>query len=264
MEGILLAKTPYKERDLIAKILLRTGKKISVVFHGGRGGGKKLKGSVLELGFMLSFELNRSNKNHDLHVAKDWSVMWHHQKIRLHHKAFYLLCFYLETIQRLSVDDQLHDEHREFDREQEGLFRVLSNALFYLDQHSDPEKFVVHSHFMNFIGKLLMELGLFPHRERCGHSDVELVTISEMILSPQLGAFASAQFADPELYRINPEAGKMGRRLWEELGPVYHSKYKDMIFDQKIPRESLMLLFDYLCYQLNWYQAEFKTLPMIL
>jgi len=167
-------------------------------------------------------------------------------------------------IQRLAVDDQLHDEHRDFDREQEGLFRVLSNALFYLDLNAEAAKFFVHSHFMNFVGKLLMELGLFPHRERCGHSDVDLVNISEMILSPQLGSFAAAQFADPELARINPDLGKMGRRLWEELGPVYHAKYKDMSFDQKIPRESLMLLFDYLCYQLNWYQSEFKTLPMIL
>ena len=43
IEGIVTSKIPYDERHIIANVILRNGKKVSVVFYGGRGGGPKQK-----------------------------------------------------------------------------------------------------------------------------------------------------------------------------------------------------------------------------
>ena len=48
IEGLILSKVPYDERHVIANLLLRSGRKVSVVFYGGRGGGKKQKSSILD------------------------------------------------------------------------------------------------------------------------------------------------------------------------------------------------------------------------
>ncbi len=72
IEGILLSKLAHGERNLLVKLLLRSGKIISVMFYGGRGGGEKKKSSVLEIGTMLKVELARSKSNSELYSAKEW------------------------------------------------------------------------------------------------------------------------------------------------------------------------------------------------
>lgn len=67
IEGILLSKLPYKDRHLICHMLLRSGKKVGVIFYGGAGGGKKMKSTNLELGHMIKVELKHSNKNKELY-----------------------------------------------------------------------------------------------------------------------------------------------------------------------------------------------------
>ncbi len=43
IEGILIKKIPYKERDIIGTLLLRSGMQVSAIFYGGAGGGKNKK-----------------------------------------------------------------------------------------------------------------------------------------------------------------------------------------------------------------------------
>ena len=81
IEGILIRKIPYQDRHIIGTLLLRSGRKVSVLFYGGQGGGKKLKSSTLELGHMLRVELGRSKSTSDLYRAKEWSPIWIHEKI---------------------------------------------------------------------------------------------------------------------------------------------------------------------------------------
>ena len=113
IEGIVLSKIPYDERHIIAHLLLRSGRKVSVVFYGGRGGGKKQKSSIIELGFMLSVELNTNRTHSEIYHAKEWSLVWHHDLIRLDHTAFFMFCFYLAVINKISLNENLHyfDEH---------------------------------------------------------------------------------------------------------------------------------------------------------
>jgi len=133
IEGLVLSKIPYDDRHIIANILLRTGRKISVVFYGGRGGGTKQKSSVIELGFMLAVELRPSKTHSDVYHAKEWNLIWHHDQIRLTHNAFYVMCFYLEIINRIAAIENLHDVHEE-NTEMVGLFATLSNALVVIEK----------------------------------------------------------------------------------------------------------------------------------
>ena len=78
LQGLILNKYPLQERHLIGSVLLRQGKKISLKFLGGRGGGKSQKGSILEPGAMIEFGLIGANKNQqrDLWLCKDWKSVW--------------------------------------------------------------------------------------------------------------------------------------------------------------------------------------------
>src|SRR5690554_2497522 len=102
LEGLIIHKTLYKERDLICKLLLRDGHVCSLYFYGGRGGGKKNKGSLLELGYMVSVvvDIRHRGLNQQLQVAKEWSLIWQHQEIRKDYKAFYFLSFICEVLQK--------------------------------------------------------------------------------------------------------------------------------------------------------------------
>jgi len=134
IEGIILSKAPFQDRHLICRVLLRSGKIVPVVFYGGSGGGKKNKGSTLEFGYMMKIELAHSKKSSDIYNAKEWLPIWSHQNIRLDHRAFSLLCFYLECAAKFSQEANLHESSEEFDHQSIGLFRAISSSIFYLDE----------------------------------------------------------------------------------------------------------------------------------
>lgn len=189
IEGLILSKIPYDERHIIAHLLLRSGRKISVVFYGGRGGGKKQKSSVLELGFMVSVELAQAKTNSDIYHAKEWNLIWHHDLIRSNHTAFYLACFYLEIINKISPTENLHEVHDE-NTEMVGLFASLSNALVHLERSLKENSFYSHSHSVIFLTKTLLHLGVFPEREQCTLCGVELQGFNDMYLLAEEGGFA--------------------------------------------------------------------------
>ncbi|MBC7539412.1 MAG: recombination protein O N-terminal domain-containing protein, partial [Bacteriovorax sp.] len=149
IEGIVLSKIPYDERHIIAHLLLRSGRKVSVVFYGGRGGGVKQKSSVIELGFMLSVELRTSKSTGEIYHAKEWNLVWHHDLVRLDHSAFYVMCFFLEIINKVSPSENLHEVHEE-NVEMVGLFTTLSNALVHLEKCLQVKSFYTHSHSVIF------------------------------------------------------------------------------------------------------------------
>src|SRR5690606_37672537 len=103
VEGIVLTKHPQGERNLVVKLLLRSGKVVSVMFYGGRGGGEKKKSSVLELGTMLKVELARSRSNSDMQSAKEWEAIWMADKVRTDHIAFYALCFIVQVAAKVAI-----------------------------------------------------------------------------------------------------------------------------------------------------------------
>lgn len=161
-EGILISKIPYKERDLIGKILTRRGTIQTFYFYGGRGGGKKMKPSLLELGRMLKIEAKVKNKNaEEMLTASEVSVLWEGRKIRENYEAFVFMCFVLELVSKISVQD----DHEEGESHFEGIFKATSNALFYLNDALEKKNFSKNIHYALFLSKIIQELGIASEEE---------------------------------------------------------------------------------------------------
>lgn len=256
LEGLILSKVPYDDRHLICHLLLRNGKKISVMFYGGRGGGTKQKSSILELGYLVQLELRPTRSTKDMFQAKEWSLAWHHDLVRKDFRAFSLMCFYLELTQKLSPEDNLHDPHWESHTEMVGFFRVLSNALFYLEKSLKvPGTFFPLSQAAIFLSKVLLEQGLFPEREHCCLCGDELIKFNDMHLYPDEGGFA----CPPCMNQRFKHGLQSGRELWEIMGHAANSKYQEIepisLEFKSIPA----MLFNYLCYQYHFKTEDFKT-----
>lgn len=261
IEGILLSKVPYGDRHIIGKLLLRSGKKISVLFYGGQGGGSKKKSSILELGHMLQIELGHSRSTEHMYRAKETTLLWAHEKIRLNHKAFYLTCFYLEMLSKLALEDDLHDEHGEFDQSSAGHFRVLSNALFYLDQQLKKSCFSELDQVFIFLTKLSIETGVFPDVKHCALSGEELSKIENVILLSEQGGFADLtciNLEDQQHYFLQ------GKDLSRWMRYISTSKYGE-IEELGIPSTShVRALLSFLCFQYQFQESDFKSLALFL
>lgn len=258
IEGLVLSKIPYDERHLIATILLRSGKKITVIFYGGRGGGKKQKSSIIELGFMLSIELAPAKATSEIYHAKEWNMIWNHDLIRLNHNAFYLLCFFLEIISKVSQSENLQEVHEE-NLEMVGLFNSLSNALVHLEKSLAQKEFYLHSHATIFLTKTLLHLGVYPEREECTLCGENLGQFVDMYLIAEEGGFAC-----PTCMNKRVSFGvQSGRELWEIIGHIAHKKYFELN-GLKLEYKSLpKMLFHYFCFQFHFDEKDFRTAPMV-
>ncbi len=263
VEGIIIAKTPYRDRDLICKLLLRSGKRISVLFYGGRGGGVKKKSSFLELGHMIALELKQSNSNNEMQIAKEWSPIWTHNLIRNDHRAFYLMCLYLEIVMKISLDENLHDDNASFDIESEGIFRVLSNGIFYLEESIVNNQLNTFQQLGLFLGKNMLEQGIFPAADDCSVCGISLHESEGPVLSPEHGGFTcfSCFSIDSKLPH------HVARR---EVNPVFRYfvhipglKYKDYQRINFLDQHSIKQIFHYFCYQFHFKESDFKSLPFI-
>lgn len=262
IEGLLISKFPYKDRHLIGRLLLREGKIVPVIFYGGQGGGKKKRSSTLELGYMLQVELSVSKSTSDIYHAKEWTPKWTPENIRLNHKAFYLMCLYLEMIQKLAPEGDLHDKFHD-DDQGHNLFVVLSNALFYLEKMLKEKNFNSQNHLLIFMGKLLIDQGVFPQRDFCTLTDRPLQSESLLHLVADHGGFACAEGLNQEQAQAQGN-GTHGRELWEVLGRIGKSKYLEIVpFDLQYP-EIVKSLFHYFCYQFHFQEKEFKSYSMAL
>lgn len=255
IEGIILNKTEFQERHLICSILLRTGKKVSVLFYGGQGGGKKKKPTQIEIGAMLEVELSVSKRTSEVHRAKEWKTLWRAQLIRNNHKAFIFLCAICEIVGKIIGEEDLH--HEELTTEHEGVFRVASNAIFYLEQSLETDQFSLHKEFTIFLGKLLGEQGVFPQRENCCDCDLELTEKNISSLSLEHGGFTCSACA--------PRKGDFTsiNDLWFILGPIGSQKYPELV-PLKLENTGVSRhLMDYFLYQFHLEASSFKSLSMV-
>jgi len=259
IEGIVISKTPYDERHIIANLLLRSGRKVGVVFYGGRGGGTKQKSSTIELGFMLSVELRNANKSVDVYHAKEWNLIWHHNLIRLNHQAFYKMCFFLEVLSKIAPPENLFEYHAE-NLEMVGLFSTLSNSLVLLEKSLEQKEFYPHSHTVIFFTKLFLHTGIYPERENCTLCGSDLQTFNDMYLLPDEGGFA----CPPCMNQRTSFGVQSGRELWELMGHIAHKKYNELS-EVKLEYKSLpKMLFHYFCFQNHFEEKDFKSSSLVL
>lgn len=254
IEGILLSKVAHGERNLLVKLLLRSGKTISVMFYGGRGGGEKKKSSILELGTMLKVELARSNSNSEVYSAKEWQSLWMANKVRDDHLAFYVLCFIVQLAAKIAVDENLHDDSHSFDDHSHGIFRAVSNALVHLESSVANKQFLARGEIAIYLGKLLIELGVFPNIKNCMVCGINLELFENLTLSADQGGFICSTCKPSE---------QKGPILWSLMNDVANKKTPDIACDPNFTRPNLERLWQYFCFQFHLNPMDFKTLSMI-
>lgn len=257
IEGIVLSKLLYRDRDMICHLLLRNGKEVSILFYGGKGGGKHMKPSLLELGYMLQVELKNTKPHLGMYVANEWNILWQYRTIRNDYRAFYLLCFYLELLGKISVSDNLHDEHRDYDKNSEGIFRSASNALFYLEEAISKQELLYQGQLFLFLSRLIFEMGVLPLNTTCLFCGRSLVDFNVLDFVFDQGGFSCLEcVGEIEDLCGHENTAKMTWRLLMESSRVSYRDYaKINVADKSVN----ILLFDYLCYQFNLKRTDFKT-----
>ena len=250
VEGLVLNKFPYGDRHLICHLLLRSGNKVSILFMGGRGGGKKLKPGILELGYLVKVELRRTRSAGALPVAGEWCSQWVHQNIRRSYKAFHLMCFFLELVGKIATEEDIHSSVAE-SYGNEKTFGVLANGLFYLEQRISCEGLDFSFEASVFISKLLMALGVFPSLKEC-------IFCGEWLCSERIAAFVVEQggFACIECW-TRPHVGE--DELWKFLTRLGGASYKELsvMGKREIFQSGLLLI--YFCYQFHLDAGMVKT-----
>ncbi len=255
-EGIVISKVPYKERDLITKVLLRNGHLASFYVYGGMGGGKHHKPMQFDHGCMMRIHI-RDEKKHriegsELMVASEYQRLWEPTLLRHDVQAFYLSCLYFEVLQKFALPHRPGEDEGET-IEGQGIFSVVSNALFQMQHSLENKKFVAEQQLSLFMIKLIFHLGIMPDTEHCSLCSTDLMTSAGASFIPANGQFACSQCMSGE--------NEKGFLLRIKKG--YQTKYSE--YDSLLGstfQESDKLL-QYFCHHFHLRPVELKTYKLL-
>ncbi len=252
-EGIVTGVVPYKERDIIVKLLLRNGFLGSFYVYGGRGGGKHHKPTLFELGSMMKIMIKEPKKQKgDLMVAAEYQRLWEPKSLRHNVQAFYLVCLYVEILQKFAQEFQLASNSFE-NTDHDGIFSVVSNALFYMEDALDKKQFQAETHLHLFLVKLLFHLGIMPDTDHCGYCQKDLIELVSVSFVP-----AEGRFSCPDCISGQNEKGFLLR-----IKKGFQTLYQDYL---SIPGTSFQegdKLLQYFCQQYNVRPMELKTYSLL-
>lgn len=240
VEGLLLAKMPYQDRHVLGRVLLRSGKKISIIFYGGQGAS-----GDLELGYLLQMQLQRPGRRPEGEIwgCRQWQLGWYHRQLRQNYRSFALACFYLEVINYCAVTSNLLAE----DDRQVDLFKVASNAIYYLDCSGE----INHRwHQCVFLAKLLQAQGIFPQLDYCLLDESSLSSGFSGQQCRQLridqGGFVAATEGDDS-------------QLWHFFQLVQKTAYRELLTSVRPFGVDHQKIWAYLCYHLPLEQHQIKS-----
>jgi hypothetical protein len=255
-EGLVIHRTPYKERDLIAKLILRNGLVGSFYIYGGQGGGKHSKPSVFEPGTMMRIHQRdqraRSFEGSELIIAGEHSRLWGPEHIRHDVRAFYLSCLYFEVVRKFSSAFQLGESDYQ-EASHQGIFSVLSNAIFYLDESLAKGTTDLPAHLLLFLVKLLYHLGITPETDSCGLCGSELAPKLGPSFIPAAGHFGCRSCVTGEdhgAFRLRIKQG-------------YQTRYQDHHHLQGTNFREADMLLHYLCHQFQTKPIELKSYGLL-
>jgi DNA repair protein RecO len=254
-EGIVIHRVPYKERDLIVKLLIRNGMVGSFYIYGGQGGGKKQKPTIFEIGSMIRVQVKEQRtkiESSDLMISEEHVRIWEPQKIRYDIKAFYLVCLYFELIQKFSIPFQSGASDIN-SNDHQGVFSVVSNALFYMDEALAKEKFSPHQQLTLFMIKLLFHLGIMPDTDNCSYCQAELMEETSVAFLPANGQFACQSCSHGE-----NEKGFLMR-----IKKGYQTKYQEYGDFQGTNFSECDKLIQYFCHQYHLRPVELKSYSLL-
>ena len=131
-----------------------------------------------------------------------------------------------------------------------GLFRVLSNSLFFIEESLENKKFCSDKFRALFVGKLIFELGIVPGIERCLYTE-EILGDEKVYFNFSEGGFSKINDAN-----ALSEEGREALHFFRAIG---HTKFSDY---EKLLSPSAKLggqLFNYLCSQFNLEPKNVKS-----
>ena len=172
--------------------------------------------------------------------------------------------FFLEFLSKISVADELdgfeNDHH-------DGLFNVLSNALFFLNEAVKQKNFKSHNHLFIFLAKLSVQLGITLDVEHCLFCGEALN--SEMCLfDPQNGGFSCHDcsskkdefLSNNKLLLSEYQSSTMLKNLFEQ---IYKMPYKNYPTLPDIAQGLTIAQFNYINLQFGFSKEQFKSWSMI-
>ncbi len=254
-EGIVIHKVPYKERDLIVKLLLRNGLVGSFYIYGGQGGGKNHKPTIFEIGSMVKIMIKDQRTkidSSDLMISAEHQRVWEPQSIRHDIKAFYLVCMYFELIQKFSISFQQGTSDYE-NNDHDGIFSVVSNALFYLEDSLVKKQFNAHQHLTLFMVKLLFHLGIMPDTDNCSYCQADLMENESVVFLA-----ANGQFGCQLCSQGDNEKGFLLR-----IKKGYQTKYQDYAAFLGTNFSECDKLIQYFCHQYHLRPVELKSYGLL-
>lgn len=256
-EGVVIHKVPYKERDLIVKLMMRNGMMGSFYIYGGQGGGKHHKPTIFEIGSMVKIQIKEQRggkvEGQELMIASESQRLWEPQLIRHNIQAFYLVCLYLEILQKFSLNFQAGSSDYE-NMEHEGIFSVSSNALFHLNDSLEKEQFIAHQHLTLFMIKLLFHLGIMPETDNCSYCSTSLMESSGVTFLPANGHFACTQCVSAE--------NEKGFLLRIKKG--YQTRYTDYLELSGTNFQEADKLIQFFCHHFQLKPLELKSYGLLL
>lgn len=254
-EGLLIHRTPYKDRDLIVKLLLRNGLVGSFYIYGGQGGGKKLKPTVFEIGSMIKVMVKDQKtraETSELMISAEHQRIWEPQSIRYDIKAFYLVCLYFELIQKFAIPFQPGTSDYE-NMDQEGIFSVVSNALFFMEDSLKKQQFSPHQQLSLFMVKLLYHLGIMPDTDHCSYCQTDLMESDSVVFLPANGQFACQH--------CSPGENEKGFLLRIKKG--YQTRYAEYAEFMGTNFPECDKLIQYFCHQYHLRPVELKSYGLL-
>jgi DNA repair protein RecO len=255
-EGIVIHKVAYKERDLIVKLLMRNGLVGSFYIYGGQGGGKKHKPTIFEIGSMMKIMIKEQRAkidSSDLMISAEHQRIWEPQNIRYDVRAYYLVCLYLELVQKFSMPYQQGTSDYQ-NNDHEGVFSVVSNALFYIEDSLVKKQFNAHQHLTLFMVKLLFHLGIMPDTDNCSYCQMDLLNNESVVFLPANGQFACQS--------CSPGENEKGFLL--RIKKSYQTRYQDYVLFLGTNFSECDKLIQYFCHQFHLRPVELKSYSLLL
>ena len=253
-EGIILSKSLYQERHLIARTLLRSGKKVSLIFYGGRGGGKNNKGTLVELGHCLKIEVKRARqKNAEIFSVGEWEKKWIPKATRNHSQAFFCLCFFLEVVDKISLPGNFDES--EHNLNELGNFVVLSNALFRLEKKCLEKSIESPQEVFLFLTKILFHQGVFPTLSHCHFCEKGFKNDEPKWQSVEHGGFICKTCQTDDVDNHND--------LWTLLRNLEGVNYQKASL-ASANKKSLQLLWDYFLHHLQIEKNLIKSASLVI
>jgi recombinational DNA repair protein (RecF pathway) len=139
-------------------------------------------------------------------------------------------------------------------REHEGVFSVISNALFHLNDSLEKQEFIAHQHLTLFMIKLLFHLGIMPETDQCSYCATALMEAPGVTFLAANGHFACTQCVNAE--------NEKGFLLRIKKG--YQTKYQDYQELTGTNFQEADKLIQFFCHHFQLRPLELKSYGLLL